>query len=443
MSDKTYYQLLQVDSAASIEVIEAAYRRLAKVYHPDLNSSPNAAKTMQELNQAYAVLRDAIKRRDYDEKLRHNHAKATSYNSQTSSSQHSDYTTPPDFPVTCMGCGMSDATLRLAAFPYVISIVFLTFRRYISGLYCTKCRQKQMLKCKILTLCLGWWGFPFGIFYTLAVLFKPAQGEILTDVNGDYLKGLGLYFLTQRNLVDAESAWTASLCYKYDSEVSKVYADVFGKRPNLSARNSHGEGTGVLWGLGLILFVLFGLPGMLTAIGGSSSAALSSPTLAVALPKPTASATHILKTDPLSTKISVVKPTGTLPPTIKKGTRVYTPITVDGAEMRTGPSTVYDIAGTWARGARVAIAAYTTCSNKTWYLIGQNRWIDSIFVDLPQLEVPYIDAGCTASSTMYIPVTPFVTGAKTTTSAEGNNPIELIATLTSLASDVSAKTPMP
>ena len=66
MESKTYYQILQVDPAASPEVIEAAYRRLARIYHPDVNSSPDAMRQMQAINEAYACLGDSVQRRTYD-----------------------------------------------------------------------------------------------------------------------------------------------------------------------------------------------------------------------------------------------------------------------------------------------------------------------------------------------------------------------------------------
>ncbi len=61
-----YYRILQVDPAAEPEVIEAAYRRLCRKYHPDLNPSPEAERRMREINAAYAVLRDPVQRAAYD-----------------------------------------------------------------------------------------------------------------------------------------------------------------------------------------------------------------------------------------------------------------------------------------------------------------------------------------------------------------------------------------
>jgi curved DNA-binding protein CbpA len=58
------YRLLQVDPQAEPEIIHAAYRVLARRYHPD-GSQPNVAR-MAQLNAAYATLRDPESRRRYD-----------------------------------------------------------------------------------------------------------------------------------------------------------------------------------------------------------------------------------------------------------------------------------------------------------------------------------------------------------------------------------------
>lgn len=63
---KDYYDILQVSSQAEPEVIEAAYRRLARKYHPDVNSDAAAAQRMREMNEAYEILSDPVERRAYD-----------------------------------------------------------------------------------------------------------------------------------------------------------------------------------------------------------------------------------------------------------------------------------------------------------------------------------------------------------------------------------------
>jgi curved DNA-binding protein len=67
MSQGDYYQVLGIDKDATSQTIKEAYRRLAFQYHPDRNrGDPSAVEKMKEINEAYAVLSDPKKRRDYD-----------------------------------------------------------------------------------------------------------------------------------------------------------------------------------------------------------------------------------------------------------------------------------------------------------------------------------------------------------------------------------------
>lgn len=67
MPQNDYYQILEVDQQASSKQIKKAYRKLAFKYHPDRNSkNPDAAEKMKKINEAYAVLSDATKRREYN-----------------------------------------------------------------------------------------------------------------------------------------------------------------------------------------------------------------------------------------------------------------------------------------------------------------------------------------------------------------------------------------
>jgi curved DNA-binding protein CbpA len=60
------YKILQVDSEAEDEVIQAAYRRLAQKYHPDVASGPEAAARMAGINAAWEILRDPARRAAHD-----------------------------------------------------------------------------------------------------------------------------------------------------------------------------------------------------------------------------------------------------------------------------------------------------------------------------------------------------------------------------------------
>ncbi|MFO0698565.1 MAG: molecular chaperone DnaJ [Nitrospira sp.] len=65
-SKRDYYEVLGVDRTATRDQIKHAYRQLALKYHPDKSQDPNAAAKFRELAEAYAVLSDETKRKEYD-----------------------------------------------------------------------------------------------------------------------------------------------------------------------------------------------------------------------------------------------------------------------------------------------------------------------------------------------------------------------------------------
>jgi curved DNA-binding protein len=65
--DKDYYRTLSLGQDASEDDVRRAYRRLALQWHPDRNAGdPGAAERFKEISEAYAVLVDSVKRREYD-----------------------------------------------------------------------------------------------------------------------------------------------------------------------------------------------------------------------------------------------------------------------------------------------------------------------------------------------------------------------------------------
>ena len=66
-SEQDHYAILQVHPDAEPEVITAAYRSLARLYHPDTNRSPDAVRRMAQINVAYEVLSDPARRAAYDQ----------------------------------------------------------------------------------------------------------------------------------------------------------------------------------------------------------------------------------------------------------------------------------------------------------------------------------------------------------------------------------------
>ena len=65
---RDYYEILGVSRDADDATLKKAYRALAKKYHPDMNpGDAEAEKKFKEASEAYAVLSDADKRRQYDQ----------------------------------------------------------------------------------------------------------------------------------------------------------------------------------------------------------------------------------------------------------------------------------------------------------------------------------------------------------------------------------------
>jgi len=66
MSNRDYYDILGIGRNASDDEIKAAFRKLARQYHPDVNKEADAEEKFKELNEAYGVLSDSDKRARYD-----------------------------------------------------------------------------------------------------------------------------------------------------------------------------------------------------------------------------------------------------------------------------------------------------------------------------------------------------------------------------------------
>ena len=66
-SSRNYYDVLGVSKTADEKEIKSAFRKLAKQYHPDINKEPGAEEKFKEIGEAYAVLSDPEKKKQYDQ----------------------------------------------------------------------------------------------------------------------------------------------------------------------------------------------------------------------------------------------------------------------------------------------------------------------------------------------------------------------------------------
>ena len=93
---KNYYQILEISENASPEIIEKAYRVLAKKYHPDVQPRDKlywAEVNFKEITEAYQVLSNRELKKDYDMKL-------NAYNFQTQNYNYTQFTQQPDYSVS-------------------------------------------------------------------------------------------------------------------------------------------------------------------------------------------------------------------------------------------------------------------------------------------------------------------------------------------------------
>jgi molecular chaperone DnaJ len=66
MDSRGYYAILGVSHNANFLEIKKSYRKLARKYHPDRNKSPLAEETIKKINEAFEILSDRRKRKQYD-----------------------------------------------------------------------------------------------------------------------------------------------------------------------------------------------------------------------------------------------------------------------------------------------------------------------------------------------------------------------------------------
>jgi curved DNA-binding protein CbpA len=128
------YEILQVSPTAELEVIEAAYRRLAKKYHPDINPSYDADAKMKEFNWAYETLRDPLSRSKYDQDRRAKYVDpfAQNYNSGNTYTQPSSSSTtrvtPSNIPTEKRSQSITSFQKYLIGIGIIIALYYFIIR---------------------------------------------------------------------------------------------------------------------------------------------------------------------------------------------------------------------------------------------------------------------------------------------------------------------------
>jgi len=228
-NEESLYKILGVSSDASPGEIRAAYRHLAK------------QSRMIEINEAYSILGDPARRAAYDAGLGLEKERYEEYVESVS------YAESFAQQVRCQGCGRFDHTLRVVAFPYVISILIMSFKRSEAGIFCHYCRSAKSTKCTAISLLFGWWGFPFGIFWTLeSLMVNLLRGKTPKEENQQLLKQLAWVNAALGRIDEAKAALRDLLKYGTNEEAKKFKDELDGSYPSVQPARVSGFSFGYL-----------------------------------------------------------------------------------------------------------------------------------------------------------------------------------------------------
>jgi hypothetical protein len=165
---KDPYKILQIDPDAETAVIEAAYRGLARCYHPDVNPSSEAAERMTDINWAYEILHDPEKREAFRQSWRDDKKKSTESSGshgqtnqsegQAKAKQRTEENVNQEaYNILCQSCGLIGPTKKFS-FRYNIGLLFIRRNMHIEGKLCRNCIEDYFWKYTAIYLFLGWWG---------------------------------------------------------------------------------------------------------------------------------------------------------------------------------------------------------------------------------------------------------------------------------------------
>lgn len=157
-----YYAALGVPASATASEIKSAYRRLAKMHHPD-HSSSSSDDEIKRINEAYSILNNAENRAKYDSFC----ADSEVENPSTSTKIE---------PIRCSKCRKVATQPRYIIYWRVFSFLLATSKTPVQGFFCSACAKSEALKSTVITALLGWWGFPWGPIWTIGCGFRNALG---------------------------------------------------------------------------------------------------------------------------------------------------------------------------------------------------------------------------------------------------------------------------
>jgi len=178
--------------------------------------------------------------------------------------------------IRCQGCGRFDHTLRAVAFPYVISIVVASFKRFDeSGIFCHRCRCAKSIKWAIVSLLFGWWSI-WGFFWNIGALIDNFRGGKMPKENNEPLVArLAWAHMVLGKIAEAKAALKGLRKYGPNEEAIRLQQELDRNYPSVSPATTGGFRLGYL-ALVVSILAIYGLVGN-AIFGGPSGPAVESP----------------------------------------------------------------------------------------------------------------------------------------------------------------------
>jgi hypothetical protein len=134
-----------------------------------------------------------------------------------------DTVTPDDsVPAGCEICGREDETVRFVVYPYVFSVIVLTYQRAFIGSWCNWHRFQKWLTASLITIVFGWWGIPFGLIFTPIRLLELARGGTQNNkINGEILRTIAKNKRQQGNVQGEINCLENSLEFEENQETEE------------------------------------------------------------------------------------------------------------------------------------------------------------------------------------------------------------------------------
>lgn len=184
------YKALQLPHTATEAEIRAAYKRLARDFHPDRNPSASASTSFQRIREAFDVLGDPSARAEYD---------AISVANGPGGAKHEGLAK-----LACGKCGLESPDLRFVVLYRAYSVLLYSSKEPLPGILCPTCAASAALRSNIFTMLLGWWGFPWGPIYSIHALASNSfAGVKPPEINAKILTYQATAFATTGDLPTA------------------------------------------------------------------------------------------------------------------------------------------------------------------------------------------------------------------------------------------------